>query len=627
MRITELLTAETIQLNAAADTKEGMIQELANQLDQAGKLSDRETFVEAIFARENQSSTGMGEGVAIPHAKTSAVKTPAIAFARSTEGIDFQSLDGEPVHYFFMIAAAEGANEDHLQALSRLSTLLMDPEFRQGLTEAQNADDVLRIVEQKEKEKLDEADVTPQQTKGDQGPRRKLVAVTGCPTGIAHTHMAADALKDKARELGIDMKVQTNGSDGVKNRLTAEDIQEAEAVIIAADTKVDMAGFQGKPVLQKGVTDGMRRPGDLIEAALNGDAPIYEGTGEAQKAGEDAEETGGMRAVGQGFYKHLMNGVSHMLPFVVGGGILIALAFALDIDAEGPISSALDAIGGGHAFELMVAILAGFIAMSIADRPGLAPGMIAGYMAHTGDAGFLGGILAGFLAGYVVVWLKHVFRNLPSVLDGLKTVLFYPFFSILIVGLLMHFVIIEPIAVLMANLEAMLGGMTGMNAALLGLILGGMMAVDMGGPINKTAYAFGIAMIDAGSFGPQAAIMAGGMVPPLGIAIATTFFRSKFTKEQRSAGVTNYVMGASFITEGAIPFAAADPGRVIPSIIVGSSIAGALVMLLNIGLQAPHGGVFVAWLVDGSFLAYMGAILAGAVVTALMLGFWKKRVN
>ncbi|WP_018921766.1 PTS fructose transporter subunit IIABC [Salsuginibacillus kocurii] len=624
MRITELLTENTMILDLKSKDKPEVIAELTGQLEQAGHLKDAAKFQEAIQAREDQSTTGMGEGIAIPHAKTAAVDTPAIAFGRSEQGVEYDSLDGEPAHLFFMIAATEGANQDHLQTLSRLSTLLMDQDFREQLLQAEDKRTILELVDRKEKEKLDQ-----EETKADAAPEekettgRKVLAVTGCPTGIAHTYMAADALKQKAAEMNVDIKVQTNGSDGVKNRLTATDIEEAEAIIVASDTKVDMGPFHGKPVLQKGVTDGMKRPEELIQAALDGEAPIYEGGGENADTSSASGSGGGVG----GFYKHLMNGVSNMLPFVVGGGILLAISFMIDIDLDNPLAAALDSIGGDHAFGLMVAVLAGFIAMSIADRPGFAPGMIGGFMAHTGDAGFLGGLIVGFLAGYVVLGFKRVFSGLPKTFDGIKTILIYPVLSIAIVGLLMEFVIITPVAEFMAFLETWLGNMTGVNAAILGLILGGMMAIDMGGPINKTAFAFGLAMIDAGNFGPHAAVMAGGMVPPLGIALATTFFRNKFNEEERDAGKTNYILGASFITEGAIPFAAADPGRVIPSLVIGSTIAGGMSMFFNIGLEAAHGGLFVSFAVEGGWMEwglYMIAIITGAIVTALMLGLWKK---
>ncbi|CUA81355.1 PTS system D-fructose-specific IIA component (F1P-forming), Frc family (TC 4.A.2.1.4)/PTS system D-fructose-specific IIB component (F1P-forming), Frc family (TC 4.A.2.1.4)/PTS system D-fructose-specific IIC component (F1P-forming), Frc family (TC 4.A.2.1.4) [Anoxybacillus suryakundensis] len=454
---------------------------------------------------------------------------------------------------------------------------------------------------------------------------KKVLAVTACPTGIAHTYMAADALKAKAKEMGIDIKVETNGSSGVKNELTQQEIDEAVAIIVAADKQVEMDRFDGKYVIQVPVADAIRKPEQLIDRALKQDAPIYRASG-GNRSYAPKERTG--------FYKHLMNGVSNMLPFVVGGGILIAISFIFGIKAFDPndpsfhpIAKALMDIGGGSAFALMIPVLAGFIAMSIADRPGFAPGMVGGFMAANGGAGFLGGLIAGFLAGYLVVGLKKWFSRLPQSLEGIKPVLLYPLFGILLTGLIMMYIVIDPVKALNEGMKTWLENMGTGNLVLLGLILGGMMAVDMGGPINKAAFTFGIAMIDAGNYAPHAAIMAGGMVPPLGLALATTLFKKKFTKAEREAGKTCYIMGASFITEGAIPFAAADPGRVIPSIIVGSAIAGALTMVFGIGLPAPHGGIFVIPIVKGNPFLYVLAILVGSLVTALMVGLWKKEVK
>jgi len=622
MKITELLTKKTMILDLVSTTKGDVIEELAIKLDKAGKLKNKQSFIKEIHHRESQSSTGIGDGIAIPHAKSDSVTEPTIVFGRSKAGVDYDALDGKKSHLFFMIAATAGANDIHLQTLSRLSTLLMDESFRQTLMQARSEEEILKAVDKKEKEKLAEAN--EEQPSEPTGKQPYFLAVTGCPTGIAHTYMAADALKAKAKELGVTIKVETNGSDGVKNRLTENDIKRADGIIIAADMNVEKQRFVGKRLIDVSVTDGIRRPEELIKRAMNGKAPVYGGDGSS------SEEEGTKKK--NGFYKHLMNGVSHMLPFVVGGGILIAISFMFGINASDPtdpsyhpFAEALMTIGGGNAFGLMIPILAGFIAMSIADRPGLAPGMIAGFMAATGEAGFLGGIIAGFLAGYIIVLLKLLFANLPKSLDGIKTILIYPLLGILSTGLIMY-VIIGPLSAFNSGLVNWLDGMGATNIVLLGIILGAMMAVDMGGPINKAAFTFGIAMIDAGNFGPHAAVMAGGMVPPLGIALATSFFKNKFTKQELDAGKTNYIMGLSFITEGAIPFAAADPGRVIPSIIVGSSVAGALTMMFGIGLPAPHGGVFVFPIVYGSALMYILAILIGSVVTALMLGFWKKPV-
>ncbi|MFC0270768.1 fructose-specific PTS transporter subunit EIIC [Metabacillus herbersteinensis] len=620
MKITELLTKDTIKLDVHSTTKNDVITELVTVLDRSGKLTDKVAFEKAVLAREEQSTTGIGEGIAIPHAKTSAVKTPAIAFGRSKSGIDYQSLDGAVSHLFFMIAASEGANNTHLEALARLSSLLMKEEVRKKLLEANSEDAILAIIDQYDQADEDEEVVVA--TKG------KILAVTACPTGIAHTYMAADALKEKAKDLQISIKVETNGSGGVKNLLTQAEIDEATAIIVAADKQVDMERFKGKHVIEVPVADGIRRPQELLERAVKQDAPVYKGSGE--KRNDDKEQSGGRR----GFYKHLMNGVSNMLPFVVGGGILIAISFMFGINAANPdhesynrFAEALNTIGGGNAFGLMIPVLAGFIAMSIADRPGLAPGMVGGFMAAQGGAGFLGGLIAGFLAGYIVVFLKKMLAGMPESLEGIKPVLLYPLLGIFSVGMIMFFVVNQPASALNTAISNLLSGLGTGNLVLLGIILGGMMAIDMGGPINKAAFTFGIAMIDAGNFAPHAAVMAGGMVPPLGIALATSIFRSKFTKRERDAGITCYIMGASFITEGAIPFAASDPVRVIPSVITGSVIAGGLAMFFGNGLRAPHGGAFVIPFVEGNPVLYLVAILIGAIVTALMLGFWKKTIS
>ncbi|WP_027410312.1 PTS fructose transporter subunit IIABC [Anoxybacteroides tepidamans] len=619
MKMTELLTRDTIVLDVKARTKEEVIDELARTLDQAGVLNDLQAFKDAIFARESQSTTGIGDGIAIPHAKTKAVKRPAVAFGRSKNGIDYDSLDGKPSYLFFMIAAPEGANQAHLETLSRLSSMLMDASFRSRIESASSEEELLHIIAQKEEEVGNESE-----EKASSG--KKIVAVTACPTGIAHTYMAADALKAKAKEMNVDIKVETNGSSGVKNELTTNDIEEAVAVIVAADKQVEMERFRGKHVIQVPVAHAIRMPERLIEQALKQDAPIYQGYGAKRETLPTKGRTG--------FYKHLMNGVSNMLPFVVGGGILIAISFTFGIKAFDPkdpsfhpIAKTLMDIGGGSAFALMIPVLAAFIAMSIADRPGFAPGMVGGFMAANGGAGFLGGLIAGFLAGYLVVGLKKLFSRLPQSFEGIKPVLIYPLFGVLLTGIVMMYVVIDPVKALNDGMKHWLTNMGTGNLVLLGFILGGMMAVDMGGPINKAAFTFGLAMIDAGNYAPHAAIMAGGMVPPLGLALATTLFKNKFTKAEREAGKTCYIMGASFITEGAIPFAAADPVRVIPSIIVGSAIAGALTMLFKIGLPAPHGGIFVIPIVKGSAWLYILAILVGSFVTAIMVGLLKKEVK
>ncbi|WP_077324281.1 PTS fructose transporter subunit IIABC [Virgibacillus siamensis] len=631
MKITELLSKETIILDLHADSKQEVLDALADQLDQAGKLEDKQAFKEGIMAREEQSTTGIGEGIAIPHAKSAAVQTPAIAFGRSKSGIDFESLDGQPAHLFFMIAASEGANNDHLEALSRLSTFLMDEAFRQKMLDATTKEEILQAVNDKE----NEVDGTEEAESTETGQR--ILAVTACPTGIAHTYMAAEKLSETAKDMGISIKVETNGSGGVKNRLTEKDIEEADSIIVAADTKVEMARFHGKPVIETGVGKAIHEAENLLKRAANEDVPVY--AHEESDGGKPSEKEGR-----SGFYKHLMNGVSNMLPFVVGGGILIALSFLWGIKSADPSSSQynefaamLNTIGGGKAFFLMVPVLAGFIASSIADRPGFAPGMVGGLIAitvsgaegATGGSGFLGGLIAGFLAGYLTVLIKKIFAGLPEALEGLKPVLFYPLFSIAITGLIMM-VINPPLTAIYTGISSFLESMGGTNQIIVGIILGAMMAFDMGGPVNKAAYTFGIAMLDANNFTFIAAIMAGGMVPPLGMALSTTLFKNRYTKEEREAGKTAYPLGICFITEGVIPLAAADPARVIPSTMVGAAVAGGLSMLFDVGLRAPHGGIFVIGLVDGGIskiLLYIAAIIIGSVITAIIAGLLKRNVN
>ncbi|MGG3856965.1 fructose-specific PTS transporter subunit EIIC [Metabacillus fastidiosus] len=604
MRITDLLTKNTIKLQLESNSKINVIHELAELLDDAEKLVDKERFTEAVFAREDQSTTGIGEGIATPHAKTDAVKSVAIAFGKSEEGIDFESFDYEPSRLFFMIATPDGADDMHLRALSRLSLILMKAEVREKLIFAKTVEDVLGIIDLYDREENEQAE------------KAMVLAVTACPAGIAHTYMAADALKEKALELNIRLKVETNGSRGIENVLTKEEIEKAAAIIIAADKQVEMDRFKGKYVLRAGVAEGIRQPEKLLKSAVQQDALVYKGT---VKKIEIVSE----------FYKHLMNGVSNMLPFVVGGGILIAISFMLGIQDHSPYSvftEALKTIGGGSVFGLMIPVLAGFIAMSIAERPGLAPGMVGGLMAAQSGAGFLGGLIAGFLAGYIIILLKRCFLRLPQALEGMKPVLLYPLFSIFLTGMMMLFLVNKPISLLNIQINEFLNGLGTTNLVILGIILGGMMAIDMGGPINKGAFTFGLAMIEAGHFTPHAAIMAGGIVPPLGVALATTIFRHKFTKSEREAGVGCYIMGFSFITEGVIPFAAKDPVRVLTSIITGSAAAGGLAMLFGIGLRAPHGGAFIIPFVEGNPFLYAAAIISGALITALLLGILKKEV-
>ncbi|MCQ6274218.1 PTS sugar transporter subunit IIA [Bacillus sp. V3B] len=623
MKITELLTKETVLLSINSTEKNSAIDELVEVLFKAGKLTDREQYKEAILKREEQSTTGIGDGIAIPHAKTAAVKQAAIAFGKSVDGVEYEALDGQTSHLFFMIAAPDGANNTHLEALSRLATILMNEDARQKLMVATTADEVLKIIDRYDQEEEEEVSVADR--------KNFIIAVTACPTGIAHTYMAADSLKAKAAELGVDIKVETNGSSGAKNVLTQEEIDNAIAVIIAADTKVQMERFKGKHVLETAVADGIRKPQELINRALKQDAPVYQGG-----AGRSEEISIGLdkRSVGGTIYKHLMSGVSNMLPFVVSGGILIALSFMFGYNSADPndlsynaFAAVLNEIGGGNAFALLVPVLAGFIAMSIADRPGFAPGMVAGMMAASGGAGFLGGLIGGFLAGYTVVGLKKAFSNIPASLDGIKTILIFPLLGIALTGFVMKYIVNTPVAAANEAITEWLTGLGTANAVFLGIVLGLMVAFDMGGPVNKSAYVFGTGLLASGVYEPMAAIMAAGMVPPLAIALATTFFKNRFTKLDRDAGKTNYIMGLSFITEGGIPFAAADPLRVIPSIMVGSAVAGAISMVSGIGLRAPHGGVFVIPLVDGSWVIYLGGIIIGAVVSAIMLGFLKKPIQ
>ncbi|WP_300622398.1 fructose-specific PTS transporter subunit EIIC [uncultured Fusobacterium sp.] len=614
--ITNLLTRECINLNLKGQTKQEIIDEMVEILYQGGKLNDKEEYKKAILAREAQSSTGLEEGIAIPHAKTSAVKIPSIAFGLSKNGVDYESLDGEPSKLFFMIAAPANASNTHIEILSKLTTMLLDDEIREKLLEVKTPEEVISILTSDVKEeKVEEVS---------QG-YPEVLAVTACPTGIAHTYMAADALIKKAKDMGVNIKVETNGSTGVKNEITAEEIKHAKGIIVAADKNVEMERFAGKHVEIVPVKEGIKNPETLIKNALNQTAPIYNVTTSGEKIATKKEKTG--------FYKHLMSGVSNMLPFVVGGGILIAISFMFGIQASNPndpsfhpIAKLLSDIGGGNAFFLMIPVMAGFIGMSIADRPGFAPAMVGGLISLNNGGGFLGGLIGGFLGGYVVVLLKKVFAKLPSSLEGLKPVLLYPLFGIFITGALMYGVIINPIAALNTGVTNFLQGLGTGNLVLLGALVAGMMAVDMGGPVNKSAFTFGIMMITAGNFYPHAAVMAGGMVPPLGIALATTFFKNKFTQDERDAGKVCYIMGLSFITEGAIPFAAADPIRVIPACIVGSALAGGLSMFFRVQLPAPHGGLFVLPVVTNPVM-YLISIIIGSVVTALILGFIKKPVQ
>ncbi|WP_091017601.1 PTS fructose transporter subunit IIABC [Paenibacillus amylolyticus] len=649
MRITDLMIQETMIMDLQASTKDEAIDELIASLNRSGRINDPVLFKEMIYKREAESSTGIGGGIAMPHAKTTAVNEPTVVFAKSRKGLDFEALDDQPAHVFFMIAAPEGAGNTHLRTLAALSRLLIDSDFISQLMSTDTPAEVSALFDAKqaeaaekeaakEKAKAEKAvnaastSTTGQQQNtsgvivGNANSEDFVVAVTACPTGIAHTFMAEDALKKKAQEMGINIRVETNGSEGAQNVLTADEIARAKGVIVAADKNVEMARFDGKPVLQRPVSDGIRKSEELIRKAVNGDAPIYRSQGGNAK--EEGASTGKV-SVGSKIYKDLMNGISHMLPFVVGGGILLAISFLFEqlASPENPIVQLLQTIGGGTgAFHFLIPVLAGFIAMSIGDRPALMPGMVGGLMAVNSNAGFLGGLAAGFLAGYVVIGLRKLFKGLPKAIDGLKPILLYPVFGLLIVGAISFYVFDPIFGSLNTWLVDALGNLGTGNAVLLGLLLGGMMSIDMGGPFNKAAYTFAIGVFTSsgntdGAW--MAAVMAGGMVPPLAIALATTFFKSKFTEQERKSGLTNYVLGFSFITEGAIPFAAADPLRVLTSCILGSAVAGGLTQLWHINVPAPHGGIFVAALANHALL-FLLAVAIGSVISGLILGLWKK---
>lgn len=611
----KMLVKDCIKLNLTAKNKIEVIDELVDVLYDAGRLNDKDEFRKTILKREEQSSTGLEEGIAIPHGKSSSVKLPTVAFGLSEEGIDYGSLDGEPSKLFFMIAAPADATDSHIETLSQLTSLLLDDDIREQLLHVKTKQDVLDILL-----KGEVSEENSNSAKEDKSNDYQVLAVTACPTGIAHTYMAAEALNKKAKEMGVKIKVETNGSTGVKNHLTDEEIKNAKGIIVAADKNVEMARFNGKHVEIVGVKEGIKRPEELIRHALDQTAPLYSSKETKTPSGSSERK---------GFYKHLMSGVSNMLPFVVGGGILIAISFIFGIKASdpadpsfNPIAKILMDIGGGNAFFLMIPVLAGFIGMSIADRPGFAPAMVGGLISANNGGGFLGGLVGGFLGGYVVLFLKKIFAKLPEKLEGIKPVLLYPLFGILITGVLMYTAVISPVAALNTGITNFLNSLGTGNLILLGAIVGGMMAIDMGGPINKAAFTFGIAAIAAGNYYPHAAVMAGGMTPPLGIALATTFFKHKFSKEEREAGLTNYIMGASFITEGAIPFAAADPIRVIPSCVIGSALAGGLSMTFKCQLPAPHGGLFVLPIITNPMM-YLLSVVIGSLITCILIGITK----
>lgn len=627
MRIIDLLNEESINLNFKALSKGQAIDQLVDLMSNTGVLKDKNQFKKAILDREALSSTGIGDGIAIPHGKTKAVKKARLVAAVSTEGIEYESLDGTLANLFFMIAVPDGGNDLHLELLARLSTILMDESFKKSLIKCKNPKEFLRLIYNKEKEKFPE-EINEGEKSMEKINKYKILAVTACPTGIAHTYMAAEKLSTTAEKLGVTIKVETNGSGGAKNVLTKEEIKNADCIIIAADKNVEMARFNGKKVIQTKVANGIHKADELIKRAIEGDAPVYQHTGKGESVESSENEN-----IGRSIYKHLMNGVSHMLPFVIGGGILIALAFLFDnyeIDpskfgSNTPVA-AFFMKAGGAAFGFMLPVLAGYIAMSIGDRPALAVGFVGGMLASNGGSGFLGALLAGFAAGYLVVFLRKIFNHLPDALEGIKPVLLYPLIGMLLISVIIVFVINPPVAALNNGMNEFLTGMSSSSRVLLGIIVAGMMAVDMGGPINKAAYVFGVASLQSGNYEIMAAVMAGGMVPPLAIALATTIFKNKFTKSERQSGVTNYIMGLSFITEGAIPFAAQDPLRVLPAAIIGSSTAGALSMLFNCSLRAPHGGIFVVPVIGNPF-GYLASVFVGTIVGALILGVLKQKVN
>ncbi len=630
MRITDLLDRRSVDVNGSASSKSEALEKMIDLMCKSGKINDRDAYAKKVFAREDEGTTGIGEGIAIPHAKCDAVSKPGLAAMVIRGGVDFQSLDDEPVTLMFLIAAPNTKENVHLDVLGKLSVMMMDDNFANSLRNAKNVDEFFKIIDDADDEKAstDEYGAVVENAKC------SIVAVTGCPTGIAHTYMAAEALEKAAVENNCSIKVETRGSGGAKNVLTDEDIASADFVIVAADTKVPMDRFGGKKLIECQVSDGISKADALIKRAIKGDAPVYKADGEAVRSNEKA---GG--GIGHKIYTHLMNGVSHMLPFVVGGGILIALAFLIDglmvdigslSDAEraafGTITpaAALFKNIGGLAFSVMLPVLAGYIAMSIADRPGLAPGFVGGLIAAGGTSGFLGALVAGFAAGYLVVLLKKVFEKLPKALDGIKPVLLYPVLGVLITGIFMMFIVEPPVGALNTWMNTALSNLGGSSKVLVGIIVAGMMAVDMGGPINKAAYVFGTASIAAGNYYIMAAVMIGGMVPPCAIALSTLLFKNKYTAEERKSGPTNFVMGLGFITEGAIPFAASDPLRVIPSCIIGSAIAGGLSAGLGCTLMAPHGGIFVFPVVEHP-IWYLVSLAAGTVAAAVILGLLKKK--
>lgn len=641
MTIRDLLAAESINLNGTPAGKTEALNQCIDLMAKSGKIADVEKYRKGVFAREEEGTTGIGMGIAIPHCKSDAVTKAGLAAMVVKDGVDFESLDGTPAKIIFLIAAPNTEDNVHLQVLSKLSVMLMDEQFTNSLINAGSVDEFLNIIDSAEKAK-DEKEAAKEAKAKEPVEVKKddvfIVAVTACPTGIAHTYMAAEAIEKKAKELGYQVKVETRGSGGAKNVLTDDEIAKAAGVIVACDTNVPTDRFDGKKVIECQVSDGINKAEELIKRIAAGDAPVFKASGKKEAS---HSSVGGKESIGHQIYKHLMNGVSHMLPFVVGGGILIAIAFLIDgfsVDLNslpadqranfGTITQAAAMFKGigGTAFGFMLPILAGFIAMSIADRPGLAVGFVGGSIAANGTSGFLGALVAGFVAGYIVLLLKKVFSKLPESLDGMKPVLLYPLLGIFLVGVIMQFVVEPPIGALNTAINNGLNGLNGASAVVLGVLLGGMMSVDMGGPVNKAAYVFGTASIAAGNYNIMAAVMIGGMVPPIAIALATIFFKNKFTAEERKAGPTNFIMGLSFITEGAIPFAASDPLHVLPACVVGSAVAGGLSMAFGCTLMAPHGGIFVVPTI-GNPLMYFVALVIGSFIACGLLGLLKKKVS
>ena len=641
MTIRDLLAAESINLNGTPAGKTEALNQCIDLMAKSGKIADVEKYRKGVFAREEEGTTGIGMGIAIPHCKSDAVTKAGLAAMVVKDGVDFESLDGTPAKIIFLIAAPNTEDNVHLQVLSKLSVMLMDEQFTNSLINAGSVDEFLNIIDSAEKAK-DEKEAAKEAKAKEPVEVKKddvfIVAVTACPTGIAHTYMAAEAIEKKAKELGYQVKVETRGSGGAKNVLTDDEIAKAAGVIVACDTNVPTDRFDGKKVIECQVSDGINKAEELIKRIAAGDAPVFKASGKKEAS---HSSIGGKESIGHQIYKHLMNGVSHMLPFVVGGGILIAIAFLIDgfsVDLNslpadqranfGTITqgAALFKGIGGTAFGFMLPILAGFIAMSIADRPGLAVGFVGGSIAANGTSGFLGALVAGFVAGYIVNLLKKIFSKLPESLDGVKPVLLYPLLGIFLIGVIMQFVVEPPIGALNTAINNGLNGLNGASAVVLGVLLGGMMSVDMGGPVNKAAYVFGTASIAAGNYNIMAAVMIGGMVPPIAIALATIFFKNKFTAEERKAGPTNFIMGLSFITEGAIPFAASDPLHVLPACAVGSAVAGGLSMAFGCTLMAPHGGIFVVPTI-GNPLMYLVALVIGAFIACGLLGLLKKKVS